>query len=84
MPAPTPRFALDRLGDCWAAPDGHFYPNSAPGAYLAAAAVYSVLQRAFGLSYRDDYDLASTLVTFLTTSLAAALVSLLLYRLARP
>lgn len=78
----TPRFALERLGDTWAAPDGHFYPNSAPGAYLVAAAVYYVLHGAFGLSYRNDYDLAGTLVTFLTTTLAAALVFVLLYRLA--
>jgi hypothetical protein len=78
----TPRFALERLGDCWAAPDGHFYPNSAPGAYLAAASLYFVLHRVFGLSYRDDYDLAGTLVVFLTTSLAAAVLFVLLYRLA--
>lgn len=79
----TPRFALERVGDTWAAPDGHFYPNSAPGNYLAAAAVYFVLQRVFGLSYRSDYDLAGTLVVFFTTTLAAAFLFVLLYRIAR-
>lgn len=79
----TERFALDRLGDYWTAPDGHSYANSAPGSYLAAAGVYFVLHRVSGLSYREDFDLASTLVTFLTTGLASALVFLLLYDLAR-
>jgi hypothetical protein len=79
----TERFALDRLGDYWTAPDGHAYANSAPGAYLAAAAVYSVARRALGITYRDSFDLASTLVTFLTTGLASATSFLLLYRLAR-
>lgn len=79
----TPRFALERLGDYWTAPDGHSYARSAPGTYLTAAAVYAALHRGFGLSYRNDFDLVSTLVTFLTTGLASALVFLLLYRLAR-
>lgn len=79
----TPRFALERLGDYWTAPDGHSYANSAPGTYLAAAAVYSVLYRALGITYRERFDLASTLVTFLTTGLASAIAFLLLYGLAR-
>jgi hypothetical protein len=40
-----------------------------------------VLRRAFGLSYTSDFDLTSTLVTFLTTCLATALVFAVLYQL---
>ncbi len=79
----TPRFALDRLGDYWTAPDGRSYPRSAPGTYLTAAALYFVMHHLCGLSYRDEFDLTSTLVTFLTTGFASALVFLLLYQLAR-
>src|SRR5574341_1356916 len=79
----TPRFALDRLGDYWISPEGHYYARSAPGTYLTAAAVYFVIQRVSGLSYRSDLGLTGSLVTFFTTSLASALVFLLLYRLAR-
>jgi hypothetical protein len=79
----TPQFALDRLGDHWTSPEGHYYARSAPGTYLTAAAVYSVVRRVFGLSYLSDFGLASTLVTFFTTGLSSALVFLLLYRLAR-
>jgi hypothetical protein len=79
----TERFALERLGDYWTAPDGHSYARSAPGTYLAASFVYSILHRVLGLSYRQDFDLASTLVAFLTTGLASALVFVLLYRLAK-
>jgi hypothetical protein len=81
--SPTPRFALDRLGDVWIGPDGHAYARNAPGTYFTGAAVYWVLQRVFGLSYRSDFDLSSTLVTFFTTGLSSALVFLLLYRLAK-
>jgi hypothetical protein len=80
----TPRFALERMGDYWTAPDGHSYARSAPGTYLAAAAVYALLHHGFGLSYRADFDLTSTLVTFLTTGLASALVFVMLYGLAKP
>jgi hypothetical protein len=81
--SPTPRFALDRLVDVWTSPEGHTYGRNAPGTYLTAAAVYRVLNRVFGLSYLRDFDLASTLVTFLTTCLSSALAFLLVYRLAR-
>jgi hypothetical protein len=81
--SPTPRFALYRLVDVWTSPDGHTYARNAPGTYFTGAAVYCVLQRAFGLSYLRDFDLTSTLVTFFTTCLSSALVFLLLYRLAK-
>jgi hypothetical protein len=79
----TPQFALARLGDYWTSSDGHIYARSAPGTYLTAAGSYFVMQRVFGLSYRSDFELTSTLVTFFTTSLSSALVFLLLYRLAK-
>jgi hypothetical protein len=81
--SPSPRFALDRLVDVWIAPDGHTYGRNAPGTYFTGAAFYRVLNRTFGLSYLRDFDLTSTLVTFLTTCLSSALSFLLLYRLAR-
>jgi hypothetical protein len=81
--SPTPQFAVPRLGDVWVGPDGHSYARNAPGTYVTAAATYAVLRRVFGLSYARDFDLTSTLVTFLTTCLSTASVFLLLYQLAR-
>ena len=81
--SPTPQFALPRLVDVWVSPDGHTYARNAPGTCFTAALTYFALRRAFGLSYAQDFDLTSTLVTFLTTCLASALVFVVLYQLVR-
>lgn len=79
----TWQFALPRLVDVWVGPDGHTYAKNAPGTCFTAAGVYAALTRATGLRYETDFDLASTLVVFLSTCVASALASLILYRLAR-
>ncbi len=81
--SPTWQFAPPRLVDVWVGPDGHTYAKNAPGTCLTAAGVHAVLARATGLRYQTDFDLVSTLVTFLTTCVSSALSSLLLYRIAR-
>jgi hypothetical protein len=81
--SPTWQFALPRLVDVWVGPDGHTYARNAPGTCLTAAAVYAALAHTVGLRYETHFDLASTLVVFLTTCVASALTSLLLYRVAR-
>lgn len=79
----TPQFALPRLVDVWVSPDGHTYARNAPGTCFTAALTYFALRRAFRLSYARDFDLTSTLVTFLTTCLASALVFVVLHQLVR-
>ena len=61
---------------------GHEYAAKQPGQFMAGALAYTLV-RPFGISYAENYLLASALVTFLTTSLLTALAGVALYRVAR-
>ena len=61
---------------------GHKYAAKQPGQFMLGALAYTLL-RPFGVSYVENYLLASALVTFLTASLVTALAGLALFRLAR-
>ncbi|HEV2765422.1 MAG TPA: hypothetical protein VGV38_20735, partial [Pyrinomonadaceae bacterium] len=61
---------------------GHKYAAKQPGQFMLGALAYSLV-RPFGVSYVDNYLLASALVTLLTASLVTALAAVALFRLAR-
>ncbi len=61
---------------------GHIYPAKQPGQFLAGALAYAPL-RALGITYDNNYLLASALVTFFTASLVFAISSAVVFHLAR-
>lgn len=72
---------LQPLGDVFLY-DGHKYAAKQPGQFMAGAVVYSAL-RVAGVSYEDDYLLASALVTFFTVSLVLAASAVAVFRISR-
>jgi hypothetical protein len=82
-------FALGRSAHPLLQPRGDTFVHEArvlaakqPGQFVAGAAPYAVL-KPLGLSYEADYDLASALVTWLSSGLLAALALATLDRMLR-
>ncbi|HXV36226.1 MAG TPA: hypothetical protein VEC18_03705 [Myxococcota bacterium] len=77
-------FALPGAGGDVVKVGDQYFANKQPAQFTLGAAVYWMLHR-FGLSYAKDYDLASALVTWLSSSsmcaLSVALIFLVLHDL---
>jgi len=58
--------------------DGHLYPVKQPGMFFIGALVYEPLSL-LGITYRREYNLATALVSWLTSGLFGALVVALLF-----
>jgi hypothetical protein len=56
----------------------HRYARNAPGTSLFGAGVYRVVSSATGISYRESFELASCLVSWLVTGLATAVAMTLM------
>lgn len=77
--SPTPQLAPQ--GDVFAY-NGHLYAAKQPGQFLFGALVYFFLHW-LGITYLENFLLASALVTWFTAGLVTALASAALYRIAR-
>ncbi len=85
----TPRFQIKVYYDDEGRPfgdtflyNGRQYAAKQPGQFMAGAVVYFFL-RLFGLSYVNNYQLTSALVTFFTTSLVTSMAAVAVFRVVR-
>lgn len=77
--SPTPQ--LEPQGDVFLY-NGHLYAAKQPGQFMLGAVVYFFLHW-LGITYQENFLLASALVTWLTSGLVTALASVAVYRLAQ-
>jgi len=70
---------LKQVGDVFSS-KGHLYAAKQPGQFFIGAIVYFFLQLV-GITYKDNYLLASSLVTWLTSGLMTSLIVLMIFRL---
>ena len=70
---------LKEVGDVFSH-KGHLYAAKQPGQFFIGAIVYFFLQLV-GITYKDNYLLASSLVTWLTSGLMTSLIVLMLFKL---
>ena len=70
---------LKRIGDVFNH-DGHLYAAKQPGQFFIGAIIYSILHF-LGVTYKNNFLLTSSLVTWFTSGLMTSLVVVMIYRL---